>query len=208
MAQERVGTLDRNMIERDGVSTGSLPFCRQILGAINHLKRNEKECAITLALAAEGQLPATDRPHLLMLLREAAPDLAKDGTFNLHRDWLKTLGPETNQMRVVISTFDVAIALMRAISKFEAVYEQSHPEFVSILKMVRRRRISNARALEIGPSARFLRLSRQAQSPLSVLLGVGLLDLHLIMRLGRRAQHAPRDFYRSIRPNRCRFCHG
>jgi len=105
----------------------------QILGAIEHLKRSQRECAITLALAAEGQLPSTDKPHLLKQLTDRAPDLAKDGTLNWQRNWLKHWD-ENKPDEVEISTFDVAIALMRAITKFIAVYEKTHPEFEAFFK--------------------------------------------------------------------------
>lgn len=108
--------------------TRQLAILRQILCAIRHLRKGELECAITLALAAEGQLPDSDKPYLYKQLKEAAPDLALDGTFNTIRDWLKHCH-QSKPDEIEIRLFDVAIAVMRATTKFIAVYRKSHPEF-------------------------------------------------------------------------------
>jgi len=45
-------------------TTKQLAAIRQITAAIEHLRKQEYECAITLAVAAEGLLPPTDEPHI------------------------------------------------------------------------------------------------------------------------------------------------
>jgi len=109
------------------VTTRQLSALRQIHAAIEHLRSGQWECAITLALAAEGQLPPTGNVHLVKALREHAPDLAKDGTLNLYRDWLKHWSKDKPD-EIEISAFSVTIAIMRAISKFYAVYGKSSAE--------------------------------------------------------------------------------
>jgi hypothetical protein len=60
-------------------TTRQLAALRQIHGAIKLLLNGEWECAITLSLAAEGQLPNTDSDvHLLNTLRKEAPDLGPE----------------------------------------------------------------------------------------------------------------------------------
>jgi hypothetical protein len=49
------------------------------------------------------------------------PDLAKDGTFNFVRDWLKHTNDNMPD-EIEITDFDVVIALVRAASKFIAAY--------------------------------------------------------------------------------------
>lgn len=116
------------MTSRELKVTRQLAILRQILGAIRHLRKGELECAITLALAAEGQLPDTDKPYLYKQLKQAAPDLALNGTFNAVRDWLKHFH-QSKPDEIEIRLFDVAISVMRATTKFIAIYEKSHPEF-------------------------------------------------------------------------------
>jgi hypothetical protein len=67
-------------------TTKQLSSLRQTKAAIAHLHKNELECAITLAAAAEGQLPETTVEHLFRLLRRMAPQ----DDFNLVINWLKT----------------------------------------------------------------------------------------------------------------------
>jgi hypothetical protein len=95
---------------------------RQIIAAIAHLHKREFECAITLAGAAEGQLKETPREYLFKLLKK----VFSHDELNLVRDWLKhQSGPEN----ATITEFEAAIMIARAIHKFLAVYEASHPDF-------------------------------------------------------------------------------
>ena len=103
-------------------TTKQLSALRQIIAAIAHLHNKQFECAITLAGAAEGQLPETTTQYLFRLLKKA---VAQD-ELNLVRDWLKhQSGPE----KATISEFEVALMIARAIHKFVAVYKSSHPKF-------------------------------------------------------------------------------
>jgi hypothetical protein len=43
---------------------------RQIDAAIDHLHKMELECAISLAAAAEGMLPDTEKPYIFAYLRQ------------------------------------------------------------------------------------------------------------------------------------------
>lgn len=86
----------------------------QIHAAIEHAKAEQYECAITLAAAAEGLLPDPGKPYLHRQLRETISDQEKFD-FNEVINWLKhSVGPDTK----IISDFEVAVAILRAISKF------------------------------------------------------------------------------------------
>jgi histidyl-tRNA synthetase len=100
---------------------------RQIHGAIAHFHQGEFECAMTLAGAAEGQLPANDKLYLFRILREGATE----EDFNLFTNWLKhPNGPEN----ATISEFEVVLTISRAISKFVAAYQSSSREFEDFSK--------------------------------------------------------------------------
>ena len=93
---------------------------KQIHCAIELLHKGEFECAITLALAAEDQLAPTNDPHLFKQLRDRVP--AEYGMFNEVRNWLKHhLEPE----EIVITDFEAVIAIVRAESKFVAVFHEA-----------------------------------------------------------------------------------
>jgi hypothetical protein len=51
---------------------------RQIHAAIDHLYKGELESAITLAHAAEGVLPGTDKPHLFQKIQKLSESLPPD----------------------------------------------------------------------------------------------------------------------------------
>jgi hypothetical protein len=97
---------------------------RQIHAAIKLFHEDEYEAAITLALAAESQMPHVDVPYLYERLKaRVSPD--EVDMFNDVRNWLKHLRPPDE---IEITNFDAAIALVRAMTKFKAVFnESSHP---------------------------------------------------------------------------------
>lgn len=96
-----------------------LAALEQVHAAIWHFQRENYECAITLAAAAEGLLPNTDTPHLFQLLK-TSPVARDDFDCNEMINWLKhPTEPEHN----IIPEFEVAIIICRAISKFIAVYQ-------------------------------------------------------------------------------------
>jgi hypothetical protein len=69
-------------------TTRQLAAARQIAGAVQHFRAGELECAVTLALAAEEQLPHVDAPYLLAQLRAQVP-AGETVRFNELRNWLK-----------------------------------------------------------------------------------------------------------------------
>lgn len=91
---------------------------QQIDMAIEMFHRREWACAITLALAAETQMPDTEKPFVTSALRsEFGDDFINQ--LNEPRNWLKHVrDPETS----FLHEMDAVIALLRAISKFTSVY--------------------------------------------------------------------------------------
>jgi hypothetical protein len=105
----------------------------QIHAAIKHFHEGEIECAITLALTAEGQIPNTDEPHLFRILKKQA-HLEADA-FNFVRNWLKhCTGPE----KIVIEPSHALYALVRAISKYHASYSETTGLTEDFVEFVRR----------------------------------------------------------------------
>lgn len=107
----------------DVQATKQLSARRQIEAAIRHLYANELESAITLAGAAEGQLPETTKDYLFRILKR---HFGHD-ELNAVRDWLKH---PAGQDAKTITEFDAALMISRAIQKFVAVYEAAVPAFV------------------------------------------------------------------------------
>lgn len=91
---------------------------KQIHAAIWHCRHEQFECAVTLAAAAEGLLPQTEEKHLFQILKNS-PLFEK---INLNRtiNWLKHPGDPEEQL---IPEFEVAVVIVRVITKFQAVYE-------------------------------------------------------------------------------------
>jgi len=101
----------------------------QIHAAIWHCQHERYECAITLGAAAEGLLPATNELHLFKVLQKS-PIARADFDFNEIINWLKH---PTAPDEIAIPEFEVAIVIVRAISKFFVVYNAESPtmrEFV------------------------------------------------------------------------------
>jgi hypothetical protein len=74
-------------------TTTKLASMRQIHAAIEHHGKQNWECAITLAAAAEGMLPATDEPHFHKKVKELAASLPCESVCHqpaLGRDGLPT----------------------------------------------------------------------------------------------------------------------
>lgn len=100
-----------------------LAALEQIHAAIWHCRNEAFECAVTLAAAAEGLLPTTGDPHLFQLLVNG-PIARSDFDYNAMINWLKhPTGPDEN----IIPEFEVAIVIVRAISKFNAIYSTGSP---------------------------------------------------------------------------------
>lgn len=99
-------------------TTKQFAAIRQIQAAIYHFWHDDYECAITLAAAAEGVMPTTDEPHMFATLK-ASPAF-KELDANLFINWMKhPTGPDA----AYISEFEVAMVIMRAISKLIAIYK-------------------------------------------------------------------------------------
>jgi hypothetical protein len=112
----------KSPMSSDGKSietTKELAATRQIHAAILLFRiEQEFECAITLAAAAEGLLPQTDEPHIFKILK-GSPAF-KELDLNRFITWLKhSGGPDGAE----ISEFEVTLVIVRAISKFAAVYK-------------------------------------------------------------------------------------
>jgi hypothetical protein len=95
---------------------------RQIHAAIDHLHKGEFESSITLAGAAEGVLPNTEKPHLFQKIKKMADSLPADPSgatkVNALTNWTKHGTHETAS----ISEQDAIEVITRAISKFIALY--------------------------------------------------------------------------------------
>jgi hypothetical protein len=93
---------------------------QQIDIAIEMFHRRQWACAITLALAAETQLPDPEKPFVWSTLRSkyGAEFIDK---LNEPRNWLKhPKQPDT----VTLYEMDAVIGLLRAISKFTSLYSE------------------------------------------------------------------------------------
>ncbi len=106
---------------------------RQIHDAIDLLHASKLESAITLAHAAQGMLPKTDKPHLghkLDALEKSIPE-GEPGArgANDFATWLKH--GEVKNVRyekAVISEPEAIVAITRAISKYIAIYGGLSPK--------------------------------------------------------------------------------
>jgi hypothetical protein len=100
----------------------------QIHDAIDHLHKLDFVSAITLASAAEGILPDTDKPHLFPRLKALVDSFPKDSQgatgVNDFTNWTKHGSHE----RATISEFEVMLTIARAASKFIALYGGQSPQ--------------------------------------------------------------------------------
>jgi hypothetical protein len=118
-------------------TTMQIASMRQIHAAIEHLKKGDFECAITLGGAGEGMLINTDKPHLRSKVKELAVSLkddpepgAKDP--NDYITWLKHgtfNGKKWDTAR--IPEHEAICIILRSISKFHAVYGFISPNMMS-----------------------------------------------------------------------------
>jgi hypothetical protein len=100
---------------------------RQIHAAIDHLHRGDFECAITLAAAGEGMLPAIDNPDSFLKAMALIPMPASsyaEARVNEVIDWLAhgISGDGTRIELIQISELEMIATIFRAISRFEPVY--------------------------------------------------------------------------------------
>src|SRR5260221_9155860 len=112
---------------------------RKIHAAIEHLKRQDFECAITLAAAAEGMLPSTENPYFHEKVKAFAAGLPQEAEGakgpNDVITWLKH-GTYNGQKcdSATIEHFECVATIWRAISKFIAVYDDASPQMASWAK--------------------------------------------------------------------------
>jgi hypothetical protein len=123
-------------------TTTRVASMRQIHAAIWHFERQDYECAITLAAAAEGMLPATEKPYFHQKVKALAaglPDEAEGAKApNDVITWLKhgTYNGRTCDSARIEPLAECAPTIWRAISKFNAVYDDVSPQMASWAKAV------------------------------------------------------------------------
>lgn len=96
---------------------------QQIHSAIDHCEKGQLASAITLAAAAEGMLPATKKDHLIKRINDLG--LFKQLDMNAVINWLKH---DTHYQSVEIQELEAGATIMRAISKFAAVFDGITPQ--------------------------------------------------------------------------------
>src|SRR6266480_7666772 len=104
---------------------------RQIHAAIDHLRRGDFECAVTLAAAGERMLPAIEEPRFRELKSVARVDVVAS--------WLRSgeirdevNGTGQHRDAIEIEELDVVIAICRAITRFEAIFRNDKtPQMLS-----------------------------------------------------------------------------
>jgi hypothetical protein len=113
---------------------------RQMHCAIEHIERGDYECAITLAAAAENMLPEPEKPYFrgkVKKLSESEQIKAAGGAVgpNDYYVWLKhgTLNGVKTEV-VTIPDEESVVWIYRAISKFEAVYNDRSPQMTSFCR--------------------------------------------------------------------------
>jgi len=117
-----------------------LASMRQINRAIDHCYNGEYECAITLAHAGEGMLPEPEKPYLRHKIKKMSKSdeiQAAGGATNPNdiSVWLKhgTFNGVRTEEATIPAEESVAF-VCRAISKFEAVYNDLSPQMTSFRK--------------------------------------------------------------------------
>lgn len=132
-----------------------LASMRQIHAAIEHHVRQDWECAITLAAAAEGILPDTNEPHF----RQKAQDLAKSLPETLEgskepndiQNWLKHGKYKGKKCETAtIGQIEAPVAIWRAITKFWAIYNDASPQMRSWKRSVQNEFEAEKNATKIG----------------------------------------------------------
>jgi len=133
-----------------------LAAMRQIHAAIEHQQRQDYECAITLAAAAEGMLPATDEPHFHQKVKDFAVALphAVEGAQkpNDFITWLKHGTYNGKQCETATIDYSESLVIIwRAITKFFAVYDDVSPQMQSWAKTVREELLAEVAANKAQP---------------------------------------------------------
>jgi hypothetical protein len=116
-------------------TTKQLAALKQLHAVIWLFQKDEFECAITLAAAAEGLLPPVEGAHLFQALKSSKE--VKETNYNLFINWLKHPNitiPGCEIDSALIPEFEVVIIIVRAISKFRAVYKTGSPVMADFIK--------------------------------------------------------------------------
>jgi hypothetical protein len=114
-----------------------LAAMRQIHCAIEHLKEGHYEAAITLAAAAEGMLPETEARHLRPAVKEMSkrPNIQEAGGStdpNACSVWLKHGTVDGKRVEAItIPAEESMVIVCRAMSKFNAVYDDMTPQMAA-----------------------------------------------------------------------------
>jgi hypothetical protein len=107
---------------------------RQIHAAIEHWRRADFECAMTLAAAAEKMLPDVDEPHYREL--QSFTRVNEISNWLMYGSGERMKGDHVDT--VVIGELDTIVAIHRAILKFEAVFWQDKtPQMTSFRNCAR-----------------------------------------------------------------------
>jgi hypothetical protein len=111
---------------------------RQVHCAIEHLRRGDFECAITLAHAAEGMLPNTDEPTFRQKVKalSKSPEIQAEGGATGPNDysvWLKHGGAE----KATIPAEESVAMIWRAITKYNVTYNDLSPQMGSFQNWAR-----------------------------------------------------------------------
>ncbi|MDI3469911.1 MAG: hypothetical protein OJF62_001974 [Pseudolabrys sp.] len=120
-----------------------LAAMRQIHCAIEHLHRGDYECAITLAGAAEGMLPDPDQPTFRQKVKALSqkPEIQAAGGATGPNDYINWLKHGTlNGERIGNATIpadEAPAVIWRAITKYQAVYNDRSPQMLSFEKWAR-----------------------------------------------------------------------
>ncbi len=137
VAQEVLDSLETCVVTKQEAA------CRQIHVAIKLFHEREYESAITLACAAEGQMEESEEVHLFPVLKVRRPAQFKNEqewtTFlNETRDWLKHATPQLEPSRG-IAQFEAWVMLVRAVSKYYAVFVEETVDMNEFVEWGRKR---------------------------------------------------------------------
>lgn len=131
--------------------TARVASMRQIHAAIEHEARQNFECAITLAAAGEGIIPATENEHFHKKVKDFAASLPEstEGATDPNEviNWLKH-GKYNGKPceKATIEHVEVMVTIWRAISKFHAVYDDVSPQMTSWANSTRTRLAAEKKA--------------------------------------------------------------
>jgi hypothetical protein len=120
-----------------------LASMRQLHVAIDSYEKQNFECAITLAAAAEGILMPTNEPHFHQKVRDLEKKLeGLEGSAGANDvvNWLKHGTFKGRKCEnATISDLEVVVAIWRALTKFEAIYGEWSPQMKSFVAALQKK---------------------------------------------------------------------